>query len=127
MKGGLLLYAARKVVICCSSFNRLSVNLRMPSANFSVDIVSSSYSIGTIFFQMNRHNVEATLMRIRFLSMPAAWYSLMSVCAFSMVRSVSKERRTSTSVETLPGTIFKICSPKLTANLSKATVICSFG
>lgn len=37
-----------------------------------------------------------------------------------MVASLLKERRASTSVETRPGTIFKISAPKLTKSLSVA-------
>ena len=45
--------------------------------------------------------------------------------AFWMEMSLSKEKRASTSVETLPGTIFKISEPNWTRRLSKVMSICS--
>ena len=45
--------------------------------------------------------------------------------AFSTDASMSKERRASTSVETLPGTIFKISWPNSTKSLSRVASTCS--
>lgn len=77
-----------------------------------------------------------TLMRMRSLSTPAAAYILMSSLAFLTHASLSKDRlqfvllvfadcqiigdrastyRASTSVDTRPGTTFRISTPKLTA------------
>src|SRR5258706_156448 len=68
-------------------------------------------------------HVDATLMRLRSLPMPCCWYQPISLCAFSMLPFVSKESRASTSVDTRPGTIFRMRVPNSTASRSSALVI----
>ncbi len=63
-------------------------------------------------------HVDAILMRILSRDVPAASYIAMISWAFLMVASVSNDRRASTSVETLPGTIFRISCPKRTSSWS---------
>ena len=68
--------------------------------------------------------VDATLMSTWFLSTPSASYISINSLALSMVLFVSKESCASASVETLPGTIFSISTPKFTASLSRQISSC---
>lgn len=49
--------------------------------------------------------VDASLIKIRDLSIPASWYKLISLWAFSIEPALSNDKRASTSVEMRPGTI----------------------
>ena len=62
--------------------------------------------------------VEAILISTRSRGMPAASYSAIRRCARATVAAVSKLRRASTSVETRPGTTFRISRPKRTSTSS---------
>ena len=62
--------------------------------------------------------VEASLIRMRSRAMPASSYIAMMRCARATLAAVSKLRRASTSVDTRPGTIFRISKPKRTRTSS---------
>ena len=64
--------------------------------------------------------VDASFIKILSLGIPASWYRARYLLAFWMLPWTSKESLASTSVETLPGTIFKISIPKFTNAFSTA-------
>mmetsp|Transcript_22173 Transcript_22173/g.54546 ORF Transcript_22173/g.54546 Transcript_22173/m.54546 type:complete len:204 (+) Transcript_22173:1486-2097(+) len=67
-------------------------------------------------------HVEAILIKMRSFSMPSSLYSLMKFLAFLMEASLSKDRQASTSVDTRPGTIFRISQPNLTDSRSHTSL-----
>lgn len=70
-------------------------------------------------------HVEASLINTRFLFTPSSSYKAINRLAFSMLASLLKDNLASTSVETLPGIVFKISLPKRTHVMSKAASTCS--
>ena len=62
--------------------------------------------------------VEAILIRMRSLPMPIDLYRSMMCSALSIEACVSKEKRASTSVLTLPGMICRISLPNSTRSRS---------
>ncbi|MPN13250.1 hypothetical protein SDC9_160571 [bioreactor metagenome] len=82
-------------------------------------------SFSTISAAFIPSHVEAIFISTRSREVPADSYNPIISRALTTVASVSKDRRASTSVEALPGTIFKISNPKFTANLSMALGSCT--
>ena len=70
-------------------------------------------------------HVDATLMRMRSLPMPMDLYRSMMCSALSIEACVSKEKRASTSVETLPGMMDRISLPNSTSSRSRQASVCS--
>ncbi|CAD6208801.1 GSCOCG00003608001-RA-CDS, partial [Cotesia congregata] len=69
--------------------------------------------------------VEASLIKMRSLLIPASSYSVISFLAFSMLASLSKDNLASTSVDTRPGMMFRISWPNKTQVMSIAASVCS--
>ncbi|KAG0736566.1 hypothetical protein G6F24_018294 [Rhizopus arrhizus] len=65
--------------------------------------------------------VDAILISTRSRGTPAASYSAISPRARSMVARVSNDRRASTSVDTRPGTMFRMARPKATSRRSTSS------
>lgn len=59
-------------------------------------------------------HVDANLIKMRLRSMPNSSNIAINFNALSMLVLVSKDRRASTSIDTRPGTIFKISIPNNT-------------
>ncbi|EZA59074.1 hypothetical protein X777_15715 [Ooceraea biroi] len=62
--------------------------------------------------------VDASLMRTRSLLIPSPSYKATNLFAFSMLASLLKDNLASTSVETLPGIMFRISLPNRTHVMS---------
>jgi len=69
--------------------------------------------------------VDASLMRTRSLLIPNPSYKATNLFAFSTLAFLLKDNLASTSVETLPGIIFKISLPNRTHVTSRAASTCS--
>ena len=69
-------------------------------------------------------HVEANLIKILSLLIPASLYMAISLWALAIDAAVSNDNRASTSVEIRPGTIFKISKPINTESLSAASLTC---
>lgn len=69
--------------------------------------------------------VDASLIKIRSLLTPSPSYRAINLFAFSMLASLLNDNLASTSVETLPGIIFKISLPNKTHVISRAASTCS--
>ncbi|KYM80492.1 hypothetical protein ALC53_09042 [Atta colombica] len=64
--------------------------------------------------------VDASLIKMRSLLTPSPSYKAINLFAFSILASLLKDNLASTSVETLPGIIFKISLPNKTHVISRA-------
>jgi len=69
--------------------------------------------------------VDASLIKMRSLLTPSPSYRAINLFAFSILASLLKDNLASTSVETLPGIIFKISLPNRTQVISRAASTCS--
>jgi len=69
--------------------------------------------------------VDASLIKMRSLLTPSPSYRAINLFAFSILASLLKDNLASTSVETLPGIIFKISLPNRTHVMSRAASTCS--
>lgn len=69
--------------------------------------------------------VDASLIKTRSLLTPSPSYKAINLFAFSILAFLLKDNLASTSVETLPGIIFKISLPNKTHVISRAASICS--
>ncbi len=85
-----------------------SIACGIPNISVMLQWMPSRSSASTA--RMPSH-VDATLISTRWRSMPCWSYSAMIWCAFAIVPAVSNDSRASTSVETRPGTIFRISAP----------------
>jgi len=98
--------------------NKTSVEFLNPSRQQRFQIFESPGESGDSFLIPSQ--VIAILIRTRSRSIPPASYCAMMSRPLAIVASVSYDNRASTSVETRPGTIFRMRLPNSTARRSKA-------